>query len=511
MPYSHIRPATVELRSPAIPERIPTALANVDSVEASACCGGCAGTGTPLVYAIGEVDYDFPSLSRLNSLQQSMATLFSTGRQLSAQNRLDFARHLCGFQERKLNVASGLLSWNSAAPTATVGGDTGLKLQIESGDDLIADDDYRRILIDGVLQRKPSPSGGFSPWQPWRLNRVALPIGRINKTNFILRTVNIPPSHVDRYNFDNATFVLPRGWGDEDSRSRIHPPHEYDAQAVIWKLRRGSTNIYAIKPGGNYSEAAYGELIDFLLEGQGVERNALDIYYFDTPHGRQAWAANWDPGFNARDCCLANAGTGTHSCCTNYQRHDKKDYPPQQGRLLERTQRVSIPGLTGGTAKLLNGDTLTEIAPDMRGTHSWSLARLHSAIEEAIQTSGSSALLDTIMAGIDNILKHLDERVRNRGVSSQDRALNYAATRMVDILPSVASSLVATSSTFELDDVSPPTRSSIGPSGTDCWEVEIAFFNPDSVVAARVVVSQTIDVSDVIPYRIEDPKVYRKR
>ncbi|MBI2477350.1 MAG: S8 family serine peptidase, partial [Planctomycetia bacterium] len=125
------------------------AVSTPSQVEASGCGCGCSGKSQP-VYAIGEIDYDFLSLSRLNSLQQTMATLSSTRQQLSVQNRLDFARHLCGFEERQLEVASGLLSWNSGTPTVTVGGDTGFKLQVASGDDLIADDDYRRILIHGV-------------------------------------------------------------------------------------------------------------------------------------------------------------------------------------------------------------------------------------------------------------------------------------------------------------------------------------------------------------------------
>jgi hypothetical protein len=494
--------------------------AAVDKVEASACCGGCGSNNMQFVYAIGEIDYDFPSLERVNSLQQSMSSYRSLGRQLNVQDRLDFGRHLCGFREFKIEAASGTLSWDAAHPTATVpapapvGSHTGFKLTVASGDVLVAEDDFRCILIRGVRERRKLPDGSWGSWRPWRSNEQQLHIGWIDARTFILRTSAPGHPQLYQYDFSLATWVLPRNC---ETSPRVHPPHEYDAQSVVWKLRRGSTNVYAVKPGGNYSEAAYGELIDFLLEGQGFERNGLDIYFYETAHGIQTWTAGWDPCFNVRDCCLAGVAGG-RQCCTNYERYDVTHFPRRQSRSLERTERVSIPGLIQGQVRVLSGEILTEIAPDMRGTHSWSLARLHTMIEDALRDSANNATISAlagVMSRFDHVLMHLDDIVRNRGLSAQDRALNYAATRIVDILPEIADSLVVPNNNsvtvYELDSVATPVKSEIGPPGSNCWEVEISFFNPDNAFAARVIVSQAIDVSDIIPYRIEKPKQYRRR
>ncbi|MBC8352095.1 MAG: S8 family serine peptidase [Planctomycetes bacterium] len=71
-----------------------------ESVEASACCGGCAGTNKQLVYAIGELCYDFPSVLRESSLQQNMDPLDAVTRHVPlARNPIDFLRHLFGYEE----------------------------------------------------------------------------------------------------------------------------------------------------------------------------------------------------------------------------------------------------------------------------------------------------------------------------------------------------------------------------------------------------------------------------
>ena len=490
---------------PVQPQPVQPPLGQIEAsgqIDPSDC--GCGGGKAQPVYAIGEISYDFTSLSRMNSLQQSLGILTSTGAQLQVQNPLDFARHLCGFTEYRLQAASGLLKEHAT-------NDAGLfELTIESGEKLGEtdgylddNDDYRRILLRGVKQRtRVDTHAPFGPWQPF-LEDQALPIGFIDASTFFLRTAGAAPPDYAEYDFKNATWVLPRDIDHtRDDPPRVHPAHGYDAQAVVWKLRRGATNMYAIKPGGNYSEDAYDELAEFLLEGLGFSRDGLDIYYYDTPGGRQYWTANWDPSYNS-DQYLE-------------QRVDR--YPDTQGRNLEKSQRVSIPGVTGGQVTIVSGETLTEIVPDMRGTHSWSFVNMHRLINDTILASTDAAVHESmhhIMSRFDDLIMHLDEVVRNRGLSPQDRALNYAATHLVNILPSLGSDLVVKKdgivSTFELDGVGTPVKSSIGPPGSDCWEVSIAFFNPDNAFAARVIIAQAIDVSDIIPYRVEEPKKYRRR
>jgi hypothetical protein len=437
---------------------------------------------------------------------------------LSIHNHVDFARHLCGFKEQQLKAASGTLHWNKQT-TKSQDQSTDLFELIAYGNPPLRPDkdDYRCILINGVRER-PKGKTEEKDWKPSRLNGMRLPIGFPKKeeakesaresakasvsspasedrrmkdgVEFFLRTMG--PTETCDYDFEKATWVLPFGSFGSD----IHPPHEYDAQAVVWKLRRGLTNMYAIRPSGDFSEAAYGELIDFLLGQEGYDRSGLDIYYYDSPDGRQYWTADWDPGYNIPG-----------GAPPNYQAHNEKILPTKLGRNLEKSERVSMPGVTGGRATLLNGEVLTEIIPNMRGTHSWSLDRIHHEMEDAVKVGHDP---NEGMCCFEDLLQHLDEIVRNRGISAQERALNYAATHVVNILPEVVRKNTDYS-TFELDAILAPVRSSIGPPGSDCWEVAISFFDPKSIQSARLVYSQAIDVSDVIPYRVEAPKQYRKR
>ncbi len=80
-----------------------SSVAATDSVEASACCGGCGSQAAPFVYAIGELHYDFPSVLREQSVQQNMAPIVAIPKHVpQARHSLDFLRHLFGFKEVRI-------------------------------------------------------------------------------------------------------------------------------------------------------------------------------------------------------------------------------------------------------------------------------------------------------------------------------------------------------------------------------------------------------------------------
>ena len=485
------------------------------SIEASACCGGCAGESNQFVYAIGEVDYDFPSLSRLNSLQHSLAVLTSTGLQLQVQNRLDFARHICGFQEHRINVnAGGMMS--AAGVVAHPPYNGFLQFTTSNGDPLTQEDDGRCILVQGVMVSENS-----GPKKPWLYNDIPLRIGFVSANAFCILGVGYTGAQA--FDFSKASWILPQHCDAKETRR--HAAHRYDAGSVIWKLKRGSTNFYAIEPADSFSEDAYDELTDFLLQSLGYEREGLDIYYYGWGDSVQIWPGSWDPCFNSRDCCFA-AHANLTQCCKNYQNknHDARyrfSVAPQRlPRNLPKAQRVAIPGRIGGQSTLLNGEVLREITPDMRGTLSWSIAKLLDyVLGEISPTANANAttIRSNLTAGMQSLLQHFDRRLRNPGLTSSDRALNYAATRLQDILSDIAPELInvdpanGSVKVFELDDILAPVQNLVGPPGSDCWEVEIAFFDPNNINAARVIVAQTVDVSDVVPHLVEDPKKYRRR
>jgi len=524
-------PAPAEVGVPPLRENAQVARSSVDSVEASGCCEGCDGKNKQLVYAIGEVDYDFPSLSRLHSLQHSMAVLTSTGKQLQVQNKLDFARHLSGFAERRIDAKTGGILEAGIVPSGDY--KNLLQFTVTNGAQLAPEDDKRCILINEMRMRE-----GSEPMGPWLLNGQPLRIGYVSANTFCIIGTELSTEVFDT---TRALWILPQHSDPQDpQRVTHHPPHRYDASSVTWKLRRGSTNLYAIEPADSFSEDAYDELVEFLLESLGYGRGGLDIYYFGWGESVQFWPGDWDPCFNTTDCCFdVSLDTAEEpsacckeitkklsKCCDNYQNKELTPRerfvvtPKKLARNLPKSQRVAVPGRFGGESVLMNGEMLREIVPDMRGTLSWSIASLLDLILGpgfATQSTLTFKIYSKLRHGLNSLLQHFDRRIRNPGISSADRALNYAATRLQAILEDHSDELIDIDtvsgkvSVFELDDILPPTRNHIGPPGSDCWDVEIAFFNPADIQTARVIVAQTIDVSDGVPHLVEAPKVYRRR
>ena len=109
---------------------------------------------------------------------------------------------------------------------------------------------------------------------------------------------------------------------------------------------------------------------------------------------------------------------------------------------------------------------------------------------------------------IIELLDRLDEEVRNAGITSAERALNYAATQQLEMLRLVKDDLQGD---FEVDTILPPRQSSHCRAGSDCWDVEVSFFNPGNIHMAPILVRQSVDVSDVIPVHVDKTKRFRRR
>jgi len=392
-----------------------------DSVEPSACCGGCAGTRKQSAYVIGEISYDFPSLSRFQSLQHSLALLDSSGRQLQLQNSLDFARHLCGFTERRIEVNAGNIANDGEVTDAASPYNGLLFFETSNASEITAEDDGRCMLIQDV--RVSENGGSFMPWinngQPVRIGYL----GATNKAKFCLQGIGYHHGAV-KFDFSRASWILPRKCDAKDTR--VHLPHRYDASSVVWKLVRGSTNMYAVEPASSFSEDAFDELTDFLLDSIGYGREGLDIYYYGWGDSIREWPGSWDPRFNVADCCFATEGN-LSNCCDNYQNTSKtvfqkfKATPKPLARNRPRAQRVAIPGVLGGESELLNGQRLREIVPDMRGTLSWSTAKLLDEIirhQPQMPTNVARQVREELERKLASLLQHFDRRVRNPGTSS---------------------------------------------------------------------------------------------
>jgi cyanobactin maturation PatA/PatG family protease len=168
------------------------------------------------------------------------------------------------------------------------------------------------------------------------------------------------------------------------------------------------------------------------------------------------------------------------------------DFLSQQ--LNEGVERVSIPGFIAGKVALLSGQTVPVIVPELIGMASWSTAALVKAVvggEEFAESEKAKKLT--------NFLDRIYYELRNLGVTSQERALNFAATNAFQV-GHVFESCLQESLELDTIDVEP---SPICRPGSDCWDVKLVFFNPKQrMERARDVHRFTIDVSDVIPVTV---------
>lgn len=246
-----------------------------------------------------------------------------------------------------------------------------------------------------------------------------------------------------------------------------------EASALIWTLNLELTPIYAIEPQGPFAHVVYELLRDF-LEGQ-VQADDSDEYI----------------------------------------------------------DRVSIPGtLTGKTVKLFSGQVVPVLEPvNVRGMYSWNINQLIDAAIQAVQEYNErerereprlreldETQIEKIRYSLNSFLQRIYFDLRNLGQTSQERALNYAATdvfqnvgALVEVLrnkrlPSAVSDSVE-AVTMQLDTLE-VERSPFCRMDSDCWDVKIKFFDPENDKRAKRVIRYTIDVSDIMPVTLGKPRIW---
>jgi hypothetical protein len=257
-----------------------------------------------------------------------------------------------------------------------------------------------------------------------------------------------------------------------------HEPHVYDAESLIWVLRQDDSPVYAIRPSGTYAADAYLELIHFLMEQEGYpDESAVE-------RGGGKRPALYYPSLDTANGGEPNRKRDPNGCPT---------------RLVER---VAIPGVIDGTVKLYNGQTVPVIRPNMRGTRAWNMKSL---VESRV--SGTTDVAE--MQNLARLAQRFFEEARNRGLSPEERALNFIATQTFGSLHTLRVKFGANVA-WELDSIA-VKRSPTCREDSDCYDVETAFFDPDNVLRSKVVIARTTDVSDEVPVLLGDDREYRRR
>jgi len=219
-----------------------------------------------------------------------------------------------------------------------------------------------------------------------------------------------------------------------------------EARSLIWTLNLELTPVYAIEPAGAFARDVYDVLQEFLA-GQ-------------------------------------------------LQAETSEDY----------VERVSIPGvLSGRTVKLFSGQVVPVIEPqNTRGLYGWKVNTLINAALATVRTEEVATDDQTMRRTFDSFLNRIYYDLRNLGTTSQDRALNFAATNAFQAASTFSQAVAMGMELANIDvEKSPFCRLD-----SDCWDVKLIFFDPENSRRAKRVFRFTIDVSDIIPVTLGDVKVW---
>lgn len=162
-----------------------------------------------------------------------------------------------------------------------------------------------------------------------------------------------------------------------------------------------------------------------------------------------------------------------------------------------RIERVSVPGVIVGRARLASGQTLPVIWPELRGMYSWNTAALVRAVRP--QSRRREGATEAEGSDVTGFLERVYHGLRNLGFSAADRAVNYAATNALNAAQVFEA---AVKDGMQLDDIA-VERSALCRPESECWDVKLYFFDPErQLQRARRVYRFTVDVSDVCPVMV---------
>jgi hypothetical protein len=172
-------------------------------------------------------------------------------------------------------------------------------------------------------------------------------------------------------------------------------------------------------------------------------------------------------------------------------------------RLEEGVERVSVPGFLAGKRRLLMGQVVPVIVPELRGMFSWTTAALVERVVGRPPAAGAARAArdqhERRRAGVHDFLQRVYHESRNLGVLPQERALNFAATNAFSVARAYEEAL---REEMELESIQ-VARSPVCRPESDCWDVELYFFYPQrQVQTVRRVYRFTVDVSDVVPVTV---------
>jgi cyanobactin maturation PatA/PatG family protease len=172
-------------------------------------------------------------------------------------------------------------------------------------------------------------------------------------------------------------------------------------------------------------------------------------------------------------------------------------------------ERISIPGVIAGQIRLMSGQIVPKIIPELRCMYNWNVkALLSTVLGNPPDRAADKRAYEQQESAIANFLERIYYELQNLGTSAQDRAINYAATNSLNTAAIFAAAL---KDNMQLDTIS-VERSAICRMDSDCWDVVLCFFDPEKqLVRARKCYRFTIDLSDICPVMVGTVRVWNIR
>lgn len=224
--------------------------------------------------------------------------------------------------------------------------------------------------------------------------------------------------------------------------------HPTERRCVIWTLEIDGAPVYALEPRGPYADEIY-EILLQLLNGQIQPQDAVEF-----------------------------------------------------------VERVSIPGVRSGRmVELLSREKLPVVTlADVRGLYGW---QVNALVRDAVASAVAEGSLDyqILYDALADFLKRVYFGLRNYGLTSRDRAMNFAATNCFQAA-SVFARALAEGRVLETIAVE---KSPVCRMNSDCWELYLTFHDPEHAKRATRVFHFTLDVSDILPVTVGAPKSWTRR
>ena len=173
--------------------------------------------------------------------------------------------------------------------------------------------------------------------------------------------------------------------------------------------------------------------------------------------------------------------------------------------------RVSVPGvLTSRTVRLFSGQVIPVVITMPRGLYAWNEQAIIAQVKKTLPNPDG-----TVDIYLRNFLNKVYYEFRNLGQNPQDRALNYSATNMFQLassLPAVINPTslipnIAAGTLYAFDTIS-VSKSPYCRMDSDCWDVQLTFFDPTNDQSANIVLQYTVDVSDTMPVTLGPARMW---